>query len=72
MALVRTDMHVAGRVLNQRGEPIRGARVELEQDFVLQSVPRYRERLIAEMQPPPLDEDPSTRLVQWDIVLRRG
>jgi protocatechuate 3,4-dioxygenase beta subunit len=148
-------IHVAGRVLNQRGEPIRAARVELwqantfgrynhpsdpnpapldadfqgygvqvtdregrfrfttikpgpypfdatrtrtphlhfdvtgridqrvtqlffsgeplnAQDFVLQGVPRYRDRLIADLAPPPPGEDPASRLVQWDIVLPRG
>ena len=42
------------------------------QDFVLQGVPRNRERLVADLLPPPPDEDPATRLIQWDIVLRRG
>lgn len=42
------------------------------QDFVLQGVPRHREKLIAELLPAPPDEDPATRLVRWDIILRRG
>lgn len=148
-------IHVAGRVLNQRGEPIRGARVELwqantfgrynhpsdpnpapldpgfqgygvqltdregrfrfttikpgpypfdatrtrtphlhfevtgridqritqlffagetlnAQDFVLQGVPRNRDNLIADLLPPPAGEDPTSRVVHWDIVLSRG
>lgn len=147
-------IHVAGRVLNQRGEPLRGARVELwqanaagrynhpsdpnpapvdhdfqgygvqltdregryrfttikpgpypfeggtraphlhfqvtgqaerrvtqmffageplnSQDHVLQSIPRRRENMVADLFPAPPDEDPTTRLIQWDIVLRRG
>jgi protocatechuate 3,4-dioxygenase beta subunit len=147
-------IHVAGRVLNQRGEPLRGARVELwqansfgrynhpsdpnpapldpdfqgyglqvtdregrfrfttvkpgpypfdggtraphlhfqvtgrterrvsqmffagealnGQDQVLLATPRRREKLIADLLPAPPDEDPATRLVRWDIVLRRG
>ena len=148
-------IHVSGRVLDQRGEPIRGARVELwqantfgryshrsdpnpapldpdfqgygvqltdrearfrfttikpgaypfdatrtraphihfevtgrvdrrttqiffadeplnSQDFVLQAVPRDRERLVTDLLPAPHGEDPASRLVQWDIVLPRG
>jgi protocatechuate 3,4-dioxygenase beta subunit len=147
-------IHVAGRILNQRGEPLRGARVELwqanaagrythpsdpnptpldpdfqgygaqladregrfrfttikpgpypfdggtraphlhfqvtgraetrvtqmffageelnGQDQVLQCVPRRRESMVADLLPAPPDEDPATRLVRWDIVLRRG
>jgi protocatechuate 3,4-dioxygenase, beta subunit len=147
-------IHVAGRVLNQRGEPLRGARVELwqanasgryshpsdpnpapldpdfqgygvqltdregrfrfttikpgpypfdggtraphlhfqvtgraesrvtqmffageelnGQDQVLQCVPRRRESMVANLLPAPRDEDPAARLIQWDIVLRRG
>jgi protocatechuate 3,4-dioxygenase, beta subunit len=148
-------IHVAGRVLNQRGDPIRGARIELwqantfgryshpsdanpapldpgfqgygvqltdregrfrfttikpgpypfdatrtrtphlhfdvtgridqritqlffageplnSQDFVLRAVPRDRERLIAELLPPPANEDPASRVVHWDVVLPRG
>ena len=147
-------IHVAGRVLNQRGEPLRGAHVELWQanasgryshpsdpnpapldpdfqgygvqvtdhegrfrfttlkpgpypfeggtraphlhfqvtgraerrvtqmffageplnshDFVLQSVPRRRENMVADFLPAPPGEDPATRLINWDIVLRRG
>jgi protocatechuate 3,4-dioxygenase, beta subunit len=42
------------------------------QDFVLQGVPHRREKLIAELLTPPSDEDPATRLIHWDIVLRRG
>lgn len=147
-------IHVAGRILNQRSEPLRGARVELwqantygrynhpsdpnpapidpdfqgyglqvtdrngrfrfttikpgpypfeggmraphlhlqvtgraerrvtqlffdgeplnNQDFVLQGVPRHREKLIVDLLAPPPDEDPATRLIRWDFVLRRG
>jgi protocatechuate 3,4-dioxygenase beta subunit len=43
-----------------------------DQDFVLQGVPRRKEQLIAELLSPPSDEDPSSRLIQWDIILRRG
>ena len=43
-----------------------------DQDFVLQGVPHRREKLIAELLTPPSDEDPATRLIHWDIVLRRG
>jgi protocatechuate 3,4-dioxygenase beta subunit len=60
----RTDRRVTQ--LFFAGEPLN------DQDFVLQSVPRYRERLIADLQPSPPNEDSNTRLVQWDIVLRRG
>jgi protocatechuate 3,4-dioxygenase beta subunit len=48
------------------GEPLNG------QDFVLQSVPRRRENMVADLLPAPQGEDPATRLIQWDIVLRRG
>ena len=48
------------------GEPLNG------QDFVLQTVPRRRENMVADLLPAPPDEDPATRLVRWDIVLRRG
>jgi protocatechuate 3,4-dioxygenase, beta subunit len=43
-----------------------------DQDFVLQSISRRREKLIADFRAAPSDEDPATRLVLWDIVLRRG
>jgi len=49
-----------------RGEPLN------EQDFVLQGIPRNKSRLLADLQPAPSGEDPASRLVQWDIVLRRG
>jgi len=42
------------------------------QDQVLQCVPRRRESMVADLLPAPPGEDPATRLVQWDIVLRRG
>jgi protocatechuate 3,4-dioxygenase beta subunit len=48
------------------GEPLNA------QDFVLQGVPRDRERLIADLTAPPSGEDPAGRFVQWDIVLPRG
>ncbi len=48
------------------GEPLN------EQDLVLQSVPRDRDRLVAAPHPAPPDEDPATRLLRWDIVLRQG
>ena len=48
------------------GEPLN------DQDFVLQSIPRNKDRLIANLLPPPREEDPTSRLIQWDIVLRRG
>ena len=48
------------------GEPLNA------QDFVLQAVPRNRDRLIADLLAPPAGEDPSGRLVQWDVVLPRG
>ena len=48
------------------GEPLNG------QDQVLQSISRRRENLVATLLPAPPDEDPATRLVRWDIVLRRG
>jgi protocatechuate 3,4-dioxygenase, beta subunit len=54
-----TQMLFAGETLNG-------------QDQVLQSVPRRRESLVADLLPAPPDEDPATRLVRWDIVLRRG
>jgi protocatechuate 3,4-dioxygenase, beta subunit len=47
-------------------EPLNG------QDYVLQSVPRRRENMIADLLPAPPDEDPDSRLIQWDIVLGRG
>ena len=43
-----------------------------EQDRVLQGVPRNRDALVAELLPAPAGEDPTTRLVHWDIVLTRG
>jgi hypothetical protein len=42
------------------------------QDQVLQCLPRRRESMVADLLPAPPDEDPATRLVRWDIVLRRG
>jgi protocatechuate 3,4-dioxygenase, beta subunit len=42
------------------------------QDFVLQAAPRDRDRLIAELLPPPAGDDSFGWLVQWDIVLPRG
>jgi protocatechuate 3,4-dioxygenase beta subunit len=48
------------------GEPLN------DQDRILREVPRNRERLIADLLPPPPDEDATSRLVQWDIVLPRG
>jgi protocatechuate 3,4-dioxygenase, beta subunit len=42
------------------------------QDFVLQGVPHHRDKLIADLLSPPPDEDPATRLIHWDMVLRRG
>ena len=54
-----TQMFFAGEALNP-------------QDQVLQAVPRRRESLVADLLPAPRDEDPATRLVRWDIVLRRG
>lgn len=48
------------------GEPLNA------QDFVLQAVPRDRERLIAELLPAPAGEDASSRFLSWDIVLPRG
>jgi protocatechuate 3,4-dioxygenase beta subunit len=43
-----------------------------DQDRVLQGVPRNRDALVAELLPAPAGEDPTTRLVRWDIVLTRG
>jgi protocatechuate 3,4-dioxygenase beta subunit len=48
------------------GEPLN------DQDFVLQGVPRDRGHLIAQLLPAPANEDPTTRVVQWDIVLPHG
>jgi protocatechuate 3,4-dioxygenase beta subunit len=48
------------------GEPLN------DQDFVLQGIPRDRDRLIAQLLPAPASEDPATRLIQWDVVLPRG
>jgi protocatechuate 3,4-dioxygenase, beta subunit len=48
------------------GEPLN------DQDFVLQAVPRFRDRLIVDLMPPPPGEDPASRLVSWDIVLPQG
>jgi hypothetical protein len=41
-------------------------------DFVLQAVPLGRERLIAQLRPAPAGEDPTSRLIEWDIVLPTG
>ena len=54
-----TQMFFAGEDLN-------------DQDQVLKATPRRRESLIADVLPAPADEDPATRVLQWDIVLRRG
>lgn len=54
-----TQMFFAGEVLNA-------------QDQVLQSVPRRRESMVAQLLAAPPDEDPDSWLIQWDIVLRRG
>ena len=43
-----------------------------DQDFVLQGIPRNKDRLIAELLPAPPGEDPTTRFIQWDIILPRG
>lgn len=43
-----------------------------DQDFVLQGAPRNRDRLIARLLPPPPEEDPTSRLVRWDIVVPTG
>lgn len=48
------------------GEPLN------EQDRILQQVPRNREALVAELLPAPSDEDPTSRLVQWNVVLPGG
>jgi protocatechuate 3,4-dioxygenase beta subunit len=60
----RTDQRISQ--LFFAGEPLN------EQDFVLQSVPRDRDRLVAALLPPPDGEDPASRVVHWDIVLPRG
>jgi len=60
----RTDRRVTQ--LFFAGEPLN------DQDFVLQSVPRNRERLIAQLLPAPEGEERGSQLVQWDIVLPRG
>jgi protocatechuate 3,4-dioxygenase, beta subunit len=60
----RTDQRVTQ--LFFAGEPLN------DQDFVLQSVPRNRDRLLAPILPAPAGEDPASQLVQWDIVLPRG
>ena len=54
-----TKMFYAGESLN-------------EQDVVLQAAFRNRDGLIAELQPPPPDADPQSRLVRWDIVIPNG
>jgi len=54
-----TQMLFAGEALN-------------EQDAVLNSVGHRRESLIAALLPAPQGEDPESKLVEWDIVLRRG
>jgi hypothetical protein len=48
------------------GEPLNA------EDRIFQQVPRNREGLIVEILPAPAGEDPSTRLVQWNVVLPRG
>ena len=55
---------LTGRVLNARGEPVAGARIELWQ--------ANREGLIAELQSAPTGEDPAARLVDWTVVLPKG
>lgn len=60
--------HIDRRVtqLFFQGEPLNA------QDRIFQQVPRNREGLIAELLPAPSGEDPSTRLVQWNVVLPSG
>lgn len=48
------------------GEPLN------DQDRIFQQVPRNREALLVKLLPAPADEDPTDRLIQWDIVLPRG
>jgi protocatechuate 3,4-dioxygenase beta subunit len=48
------------------GEPLN------EHDFVLQSVPSNRDKLVVPIVAAPPDEDPESRFVHWDLVLRRG
>jgi protocatechuate 3,4-dioxygenase beta subunit len=48
------------------GEPLNA------QDRIFQQVPRNREALVAHLEAAPPDEDPTDRLVNWDIVLPRG
>ena len=43
-----------------------------DKDRIFQQIPRNREGLIAELQPAPSGENPSTRLVEWSIVLPMG
>jgi protocatechuate 3,4-dioxygenase beta subunit len=54
-----TQMFFAGESLN-------------DQDVVLQAAFRNRDALIADLQPPPPDADPQSRLVRWDIVIPNG
>lgn len=43
-----------------------------ESDGVLNGVRVGRERLVAEVLPPTEEMDPASRMVRWDIVMRRG
>jgi protocatechuate 3,4-dioxygenase, beta subunit len=54
-----TQLFFAGEALN-------------DQDFVLRSAWRNRDRLIAPVVAAPPDEDPATRSVRWEIVLPQG
>jgi protocatechuate 3,4-dioxygenase beta subunit len=54
-----TQLFFAGEMLNA-------------EDRVLRQVPHNRDALIAELEPAPAGEDPTTRLVTWDIVLTTG
>jgi protocatechuate 3,4-dioxygenase, beta subunit len=54
-----TQMFFAGESLN-------------EQDVVLKAAFRNRDRLIAELLPPPPEVDPASRLVRWDIIIPHG
>lgn len=60
----RTDRRVTQMFF--AGEPLN------DQDFVLQAAFRNRDRLIAELLPPPPDADPRSRPVRWDIVVPTG
>ena len=60
----RTDRRVTQ--LFFEGEPLN------DQDRIFQQVPRNRQGVIAALRPAPAGEDPTSRLVEWTVVLPTG